>query len=278
LYAMQSRELFAKITMRRKNMFEQEILDMLETDAPLKAAWDDCIIAGFRGSIAHGTYDDITGIDDVDVMGVMVPKLSNYIGLHSVGQIVREPKDSKWDFVIYEVRKYIRLLIKANPNVLSLLWLPDHLYLKRTLLGDLLISNRQIFMTRALHKSFGGYANAQLHKMTHFAKGNGYMGKKRKALVAEHGYDTKNASHLVRLLRMGIEIKETGILNVVRPDAMELLDIKRGKWLLKDVEHEANRLFVQFKEIDSVLPAAVDEAEAERLLMKIITEHLGVKV
>lgn len=31
------------------------------------------------------------------------------------------------------------------------------------------------------------------------------MGEKRKQLVAKHGYDTKNASHLIRLLRMGME-------------------------------------------------------------------------
>jgi len=58
----------------------------------------------------------------------------------------------------------------------------------------------------------------------------GYMGKKRRELVRRVGYDAKNAAHLIRLLRMGIEFLTEGTLYVERPDAAELLDIKRGVW------------------------------------------------
>ena len=54
----------------------------------------------------------------------------------------------------------------------------------------------------------------------------------RAALEAEHGYDTKHGSHLVRLLRMGIEVLETGKIHVWRGDidADELLAIRHGAW------------------------------------------------
>jgi len=52
----------------------------------------------------------------------------------------------------------------------------------------------------------------------------------RSALEEEHGYDTKHAMHLVRLLRMGKEALEEGVLKVKRPDAQELLDIRGGSW------------------------------------------------
>lgn len=57
------------------------------------------------------------------------------------------------------------------------------------------------------------------------------MGERRKALVRRHGYDTKNAAHLIRLLRMGIEFLQSGELLVDRSghDAGELLAIKRGE-------------------------------------------------
>lgn len=73
----------------------------------------------------------------------------------------------------------------------------------------------------------------------------GYMGEKRKRLVEAHGYDTKNAAHLVRLLRMGIEFLNHGELVVDRGgvDATELLDIKNGVWTLERVKEEADRLF-----------------------------------
>ena len=52
----------------------------------------------------------------------------------------------------------------------------------------------------------------------------------RAALEAKHGFDTKHAAHLVRLLRMCREILETGKVNVRREDREELLAIRNGAW------------------------------------------------
>lgn len=52
----------------------------------------------------------------------------------------------------------------------------------------------------------------------------------RKALEEKHKYDVKHAMHLVRLLKMGVEILETGKVIVKRPDREELLAIKNGDW------------------------------------------------
>ena len=54
----------------------------------------------------------------------------------------------------------------------------------------------------------------------------------RAALEAKHGYDTKHAAHLVRLLRMALEIVRTGKVHVWRGDldADELQAIRAGDW------------------------------------------------
>jgi len=52
----------------------------------------------------------------------------------------------------------------------------------------------------------------------------------RRELEEKSGYDTKHASHLVRLMRMGYEIITEGKVIVRRPDAEELLAIKNGAW------------------------------------------------
>lgn len=52
----------------------------------------------------------------------------------------------------------------------------------------------------------------------------------RRELEVKSGYDTKHASHLVRLMRMGYEIMTQGKVIVKRPDAEELLAIKNGAW------------------------------------------------
>ncbi len=57
----------------------------------------------------------------------------------------------------------------------------------------------------------------------------------RRELEEKSGYDTKHASHLVRLMRMGYEIITEGKVIVKRPDAEELLAIKNGAWSFEKV-------------------------------------------
>ncbi len=236
---------------------------------------EHCIIlSGYVGSIAHGTHipkTDPNSIDDKDVMGIMVLPKEYYLGLHH-----KEQTDvfvGEWDVVIYEIRKFVRLLLKNNPNVLGTLWLAENLYIHTTPEGKLLIENRNIFLSKLAYKSFCGYAHSQLHRMEHLAF-QGYMGVKRRELVQKYGYDTKNAAHLIRLLRMGIELLTEGELHVFRHDAEEIKTIKQGGWKLEDVKKEAERLFNVMQEayIRSSLPAKPDEAKAERMMMEIIEE------
>lgn len=108
----------------------------------------------------------------------------------------------------------------------------------------------------------------------------GYMGQKRRELVRRVGYDAKNAAHLIRLLRMGIEFLTEGTLHVERADAAELLDIKRGTWPLEKVKTEAERLFQLAQEayVRSALPHEPDRPRAERLCVEMISEYHGVSV
>ncbi len=105
-------------------------------------------------------------------------------------------------------------------------------------------------------------------------KFEGYMGEKRKKLVEQFGYDTKNAAHLVRLLRMGIEVLREGKVNVSRKgtDAEDLLDIKRGKWSLEDVKREYQRLKAEIDDavLISGLPKKPDREKVNNLLTDII--------
>ncbi len=108
---------------------------------------------------------------------------------------------------------------------------------------------------------------------------SGYMGEKRKAMVRKYQYDVKNAAHLIRLLRMGIEFLETGELQVFRTsDADELKRIKRGGWTLDQVKTQAEALFgrIEAARARSPLPPRPDEAAANALLMDIHLRVLGL--
>jgi predicted nucleotidyltransferase len=239
------------------------------------------ILLGYRGSIAHGTYvpssDKEFGIDDKDIMGICIPELNTYLGFGKFEQ--KEVKYKEWDSVVYELRKYFRLLLKSNPNVLSLLWLEPNMYIIRTEIGRQILENRDLFVSKQAYHSFNGYAYGQFKRMTHFTF-EGYMGEKRKQLVEKFGYDTKNAAHLIRLLRMGTEYLIEGRLYVHRKDGDQLLSIKRGEWSLEQVKAEAEHLFKRAEEAYTVskLPNEPDYKEAERLLMSIIMEHFNIKL
>lgn len=230
------------------------------------------ILLGYRGSIAEGTYIP-NYTDDKDVLGICVPPKQYYYGLDRFEQY--EKFKGEWDVVIYSLQKFIRLLLKNNPNVLSLLWLRENYYIIKTDYGRRLIEHRDIFVSKLAYRSFCGYAYGQLHRMTHGAY-KGYMGKKRKELVDRFGWDVKNGSHLLKLLRMGIEFLTTGELQVDRPEKHQLIEIKKGLWTLEQVKSEANRLFGRLEDayIHSKLRNVPDYEKANKLLIEITESFL----
>ena len=194
---------------------------------------------GYRGSISHGTYVP-KDIDDKDILGVYVAPLKFYLGFG--GKDTREKMIREWDAVHHEISKFIRLLLKSNPNVLSVLWLPEKNIIMRTDHGDQLREQRHIFASKKIYHSFTGYAYSQLKRMTHWSvddSGRGYMGEKRKRLCLEFG---------------------------------------TGKWKLHDVQKEAERLFTLADEayLATDLPNEPDREAAEELLMNIIRGYHNI--
>jgi hypothetical protein len=107
---------------------------------------------------------------------------------------------------------------------------------------------------------------------------SGYMGQKRRELVERYGYDTKNAAHLIRLLKMGIEFLRDGELHVDRTgiDAEELKAIKRGEWELAEVQKLAERLFLAGTTAheQSTLRETPNVGRIEKLLVGILGREL----
>jgi len=95
----------------------------------------------------------------------------------------------------------------------------------------------------------------------------------RAELEAKHGYDTKHAMHLVRLMRMGVEILERGELWVRRPDAQELNAIRDGAWAFDALLEQTETLRIQMEEAAgrSALPADVDRPAIDALAFEMLT-------
>lgn len=96
----------------------------------------------------------------------------------------------------------------------------------------------------------------------------------RAALEAQHGYDTKHAMHLVRLMTMAGEILREGTVHVKRPDASVLLDIRHGKWTYDQLiawaqQTEAGLVAAA---AESKLPREPDRVAIDRVLMDIVQD------
>jgi len=239
-----------------------------------------CVLLGWRGSVAHGTYvppEEPDAFDDRDLMGVVVPDEEYALGLREFGSRgTVEVRQGQWDVVCYEWRKALRLLAKGNPNMLALLWMPDEMYAWIEPAGRMLLDRRELFSSMRAYPAFRGYAQGQLRKMFSGSY-QGYMGEKRKELFDRYGYDVKQASHLVRILRQGIEFLDTGRMTVDRReagDAEELLEIKRGEWSKYRVERLAHRLDENLETFGraSKLPGEPDWGAINRLAVQMAQE------
>ena len=372
------------------------------------------LLLAITGSKAYGL--GIDGISDTDYKGIFIAPKSYYLGLKKIEQLEGKEKAGVFtqkenekglmkvdfltnkfkfiedhDFVIYELQKYLKLLVNANPNIQELLWLDNYIYLNP--LAKILIENRQKFLTKKVKASYIGYANAQLKKVeTHrkwllnppkhnpkpedfgftdlykplsLSEINAFMNflwmvvrdcieylqpaeelktilqekidykqiflnhrfpqevhreiqeytnssddfmrltfasreylaakkewnnyqnwlnnrnSKRKVLEAKCGYDSKHASHALRLLYTGQEIIKKKTLIVDRKkagDAEYLLQVKLGNISYEEVITECNRIYNEIKSMkdqDIDLPDYVDKDFLNDLSIQLV-EGMGL--
>lgn len=281
------------------------------------------------GSHAYGMN---TASSDIDYRGIFVANEASLLTPFFNIEQVEGPGDR----VLYEVNKFMKLIVDQNPNILELLWVDDSDIIFRTPEYDILRGARDLLLSSKARHTFSGYATSQLNRIKGHNKwinnpqpetpprqldflrvissaaqpgakkgehlppsfnpeeheirklyghiysiydlssgGNpcgtrrgeliltdGSFPKetqpkfivyydqteyessknnwsnywtwvknrndKRSELERKFGYDTKHAAHLVRLMRMGCEILEEGVVHVKRPDAKELLSIRNG--------------------------------------------------
>lgn len=116
------------------------------------------ILLGLGGSYAYGTNNENS---DIDFRGITLNLPSDLLGLTQFEQY----EDNDTDTVIYSFHKVVKLLLECNPNTIEMLGLEEEQYLIKTALGQELLDNKDLFLSKRAAKSFGGYASAQLRRL-----------------------------------------------------------------------------------------------------------------
>ena len=110
-----------------------------------------------RGSHAYGTNIETS---DTDYAGVFIQSEEDILGNKYVEQI----NDDKNDIIIYEIRRFLELLGSNNPTVLELLNTPEDCVIYKDPIFDLVLNDREKYISKVCAKSLGGYAKQQISK------------------------------------------------------------------------------------------------------------------
>lgn len=118
------------------------------------------VFSGITGSNAYGTQLS-NGLSDTDIRGLFILPASERLSLFDLPEEVsNENEDTKY----FELKKFMQLAMKATPNILELLWLPPDCMLKTSPQFQLLLDNRNLFITKQAITTHAAYSIAQVKK------------------------------------------------------------------------------------------------------------------
>lgn len=138
-----------------KNLILKPEYDFLRTHERLG---DNIVLLTLGGSHAYGT--NVEG-SDVDVRGCALNSKRDLLGFSNFEQVIDNPTDT----VIYSFNKLISLILGCNPNTIEMLGCKPEHYLLLTDVGQALLDNRKLFLSKRAVATFGGYATQQLRRL-----------------------------------------------------------------------------------------------------------------
>jgi predicted nucleotidyltransferase len=206
----------------------------------------------FRCVIGSQAYGLSREGSDVDRRGIYLPPADLEWSLYGVPEQLenRESEECYW-----ELKKFIVLALKANPNILECLWSP--IVEQTSEIAEALLAKREIFLSKLVYQTYNGYVMSQFKKL-------------EQDLRVKSERNWKHAMHLIRLLLQGIGVmteRQVGVRVVEHRDA--LLAIRDGGQTWAEVNEWRLTLHQEFEEAfrRTTLPDAPDYAVANQLLI-----------
>jgi predicted nucleotidyltransferase len=214
---------FAELSVRRR-----EVDDILgDVDEDLRS------YVIYRCQVGSKAFGLAVEDSDDDLRGIYLPPARLHWSLRRRPEQLQF-QDGNQDEVYWELEKFIRLALKANPNVLETLWTPMVLQADQT--AKELREMRHAFLSKQVYKTYSGYVLSQFRRMAN-------------AQAKKGTYQAKHAMHLIRLLHSGIAALETGEIRVdVGEHRDELLNIRDGGLVFEEVRQRALELDQRFQQ------------------------------
>lgn len=249
----------------------------------------NCHYLSIMGSMAYGVSSDTS---DMDIYGWCIPR-KEVVFPHLAGKLIgfdtqlgtfdqwqehhiKDPTamaghGREYDFQVFNIVKFFRLLTDNNPNIIDSLFTPVNCVLHCTRIGTIVRDNRRLFLHKGAWHRFRGYAYSQLHKM----QSKNPEGK-RAELREQFGFDVKFAYHVLRLLNEVEQILTIGDIDLQQNNE-QLKAVRRGEWTEQQVR---DYFTMKEKELEgmyanSKLPYGPDTSKIKTLLLHCLEEHFG---
>lgn len=220
-----------------------------------------------HGSRAYGLNIPTS---DTDLIGICVPPRSILFGFaHGFKQFTQSAPDK----VVYSIARFFELAVKGSPTCLEVLFCREFDLRVLTPAGSLLRSNRDLFLSKNIYRTLVGFAHSSRKEVlavrkwvtdppkqptrvawsardqTEWERYLAWLESPKGLEASRCGYAPKPAMHMIRVLRMLVEVLAFGEVQVYRQDAEELLKIRRGERACEDILEEADDLLQQASSI-----------------------------
>ena len=244
-----------------KNIIKSEPYDFLRTDPHLAGR---LMFLTIGGSHAYGT--NVEG-SDLDIRGVALNSKEDLLGLGEFEHYV----DTQTDTTIYGFNKAVKLMCSGNPNMLEQLGNPDELVITYSPTAKLLFDNKNLFLSKRVIYSFGGFAGKLLEKADSLDKDPIYHNSAK-----EH----KTVMNAVRLYHMLFDILEKGEINTYRGAEHDILmQLRNGDYNYEELRKHTIPVYearLQADKKETKLPDRVDMKRVNELVMTINERALKV--
>ncbi len=204
-----------------------------------------CII----GSRAYGLDRDSS---DTDRRGIYLAPAELQWSLAGAPEQIEDAASQE---CFWELKKFLLLALRANPNILECLFTP--LVEQSSEIADTLLARRGAFLSKLVYQTYNGYVLSQFKLL-------------ERDLRKDTGIQWKHAMHLIRLLLQGIGVLEKAQVPVRCAEYREkLLAVRDGQVPWPEVNQWRLALHRDFDLAlgHTALPDAPDYAEANRLLV-----------
>ena len=203
-----------EISLRRQELsirkhVQQEDLDAAGAVLADHDLYEYVVYRCVLGSHAYGLAHEAS---DTDRRGIYLPPAELHWSLFGVPE---QLEDRETDEVYWEMRKFVMLALKANPNILECLYTP--VVEMTTPLADELLAMRGSFLSKLIYQTYNGYVLSQFKRLEQDLRTTGAI-------------KWKHAMHLIRLLLAGVTGLRDGYIPVrVDEHRDRLLAIKAGQ-------------------------------------------------